>query len=179
MDQSPRILNDATFRDGLFGEDQEEVLGSWGPLLSELEAQRGTPYARLPWRLRWKLASKLAQFFSYAFERRALHAATALVRLEVLAKRVLHVENWPLYLDAMVAYRTCDYDFRPSLPRVKIPMHVFVGMKSRMYPPAGQIAMQELVPHARVVRFERSGHAMIADEPLGFVRAMREFLREG
>jgi pimeloyl-ACP methyl ester carboxylesterase len=179
MDQSPRILNDTFYGDGLFGGHQARILGSWGPLLRELEALgRETPYAELPRRLRRELARKLAEFFSYAFERRALHAATVLVRLEALAKRVLHVENWPLYADAIGAYLTRDYDFRPSLAHVKIPMHVFVGMKSRMYPPAGQVAMQDFVPHARVVRFERSGHAIIADEPVRFVRAMREFLRE-
>jgi non-heme chloroperoxidase len=179
MDQAPRIRNDATFRAGLFGDAQERVLASWGPLLRQLEdTGRQTPYTELPRSLRRALMGKLAEFFSYAFHRRAFHAATALVRFEMFAKRFLHAENWPLYADAMTSYLTRDYDFRPALAAVKVPMHVFVGMRSRMYPPEGQLSIRDYVPHARLVQFERAGHALIADEPMRFVQAMREFLRD-
>jgi non-heme chloroperoxidase len=179
MDQSPRILNDEGYGDGLFGDAQRRILDSWGPLLRDLEAKgRDTPYKGLPLPLRRALMATLAEFFSYAFHRRALHAATFLVRFETVAKHFLHAENWPLYADAMRSYRTCDYDFRPSLARVKVPMHVFVGMKSRMYPPAGQLAMRDFAPHARIVRFERAGHALPADDPRRFVRALAAFLRD-
>ncbi len=179
MDQSPCVLNDATYKAGLFGPAQESILGSWAPLLRELEASgRETPYTALPRRLRRGLMATLAEFFSYAFHRPLLHAATALVLYEMCAKRFLHAENWPLYADAMTSYLTRDYDFRPALARVNVPMHVFVGMQSRMYPPEGQLAMGDLVPHARLVRFERAGHAIIADDPVRFVGAMRGFLRE-
>ncbi len=179
MDQAPRVLNDETYRAGLFGGAQERVLSSWGPLLHKLEASgRETPYKELPRALRRALMSTLAEFFSYAFHRPALHAITALVRFETFAKRFLHAENWPLYADAMMSYQSRDYDFRPSLAEVNVPMHVFVGMKSRMYPPEGQLAMRGLVPHARFVEFERAGHALIADEPRRFLQAMRDFLRD-
>jgi pimeloyl-ACP methyl ester carboxylesterase len=179
VDQAPRVLNDATYREGVFGEDQRAILGAWDALGAELEAcGRDTPYARLPKRLRSAVAGKLAEFFSYAFHGRVWRASSALVKQELLAKRILDPENWPLYLDAMRAYQTRDYDFRPSLHRVSVPMHVFVGMESRMYPPAGQIAMQEQVPHARIVRFAGVGHAVPAEAPVKFTRALGEFLRE-
>jgi pimeloyl-ACP methyl ester carboxylesterase len=179
MDQSPRILNDATWRHGLFGDSQEEVLASWRPILDELEAVgRDKPYDDLPHSLRRAFAGKLAEFFSYAFHNRAFRRATVLVRLEVLARRILHTKNWPLYADAMTSYLTRDYDFRRSLARVNVPMHVFVGMKSRMYPAQGQLAVREHVPHARVVRFERAGHAILVDDPPRFLRAMGAFLRD-
>jgi len=78
----------------------------------------------------------------------------------------------------MAAYRTRDYDFRPSLASAKVPIHVFVGMKSRMYPCAGQIAIRDYVPQARIVRFANAGHALLADDPVQFVGAMRAFLRD-
>lgn len=179
MDQSPRILNDASFRHGLFGDAQDRVLSSWRPLLEELEAVgRHTPYRKLPRRLRKTLAHKLAEFFSYAFHNRAIRSATVLVRIEAFARRILYTDNWPLYVDAMTSYLTRDYDFRPALAHVNVPMHVFVGMQSRMYPAPGQIAMRDHVPHAKVVRFERAGHAIMADDPRRFFGAMRDFLRD-
>jgi non-heme chloroperoxidase len=178
IDQAPRILNDATYRDGLFGDDQETILGAWGALTHEIAAYgRDAPYARLPEEIRRALSCKLAQFFAYAFHGRILRAASALLRYEAFASRVLDLHNWPLYIDAIRAYRTLDYDFRPSLPRVSIPMHILVGVESRMYPPPGQLAMQKEVPHARVVRFESTGHAVMAEAPLRFLRALGEFLR--
>jgi non-heme chloroperoxidase len=179
IDQAPRILNDATYRSGLFGEDQAGILGAWDVLIRDLEAcGRDTPYAQVPKRLRRALAARLAQFFSYAFHGRLLRASSLLLRVERLAKRFVEVENWPLYVDAIRAYQTRNYDFRPSLRRVTVPMHIFVGMESRMYPPEGQLAMQEYVPHAQIVRFARAGHAVPAEAPRRFTRALGAFLRE-
>lgn len=179
VDQSPRVLNDATYRDGVFGEKQREVLSDWDKLGAELEAcGRDLPFQRLPSRLRRAFAAKLAQFMSYAFHGRVWRAGSALLRRESLAKRVLDPANWTLYLDAMRAYQTRDYDFRPSLRRIRGPMHVFVGMESRMYPPAGQLAIQAEVPHARIVRFARAGHAIPAEAPVRFTRALGAFLRD-
>ena len=179
VDQSPRVLNDASYRDGVFGEHQRPILAAWETLGSELEAcGRDTPYERLPKRLRRALAAKLAQFFSYAFHGRIWRASSVLLRRELLARQVLDPASWTLYLDAMRAYQTRDYDFRPSLGGIKVPMHIFVGMESRMYPPAGQVAMQEHIPHARIVRFARTGHAVPAEAPVRFTRALDAFLRD-
>ena len=177
VDQAPRVLNDAAYRHGVFGEDQREILDSWGTLLNEFEARgRDTPPEALPQRLRRALASSSRSSSPTPFTvacgaRRAPSSGTSSV-----AKRVLDPESWPLYLDAMRAYRTRDYDFRPSLSRIAVPMHVFVGMESRMYPPAGQIAIRDYVPHARLVRFSRAGHAVPAEAPIRFTRALGDFL---
>jgi non-heme chloroperoxidase len=179
MDQAPRVLNDGSYGHGVFGPDQRPILDAWARLGDELEAcGRGTPYASIPSRLRVAVRMKLAEFFSYAFHGRLWRASSLLVRSERVAARVLEPENWPLYLDAIRAYSTCDYDFRPSLHRIDVPMHVFVGMESRMYPPEGQIAIQSDVPHAKIVRFARVGHAVPAEAPWRFTRRLGAFLRE-
>jgi pimeloyl-ACP methyl ester carboxylesterase len=179
IDQAPRVLNDADYRNGVFGDDQGPILGAWGDLADELEAcGRDTPYDRLPKPLRRAVGRRMGEFFSYAFYGRHWRAASAIVSREPVLKRVLEPENWTLYLDAMRAYQTRDYDFRPSLAGVRVPMHVFVGMESRMYPPAGQLAIATHVPHAKVVRFDRAGHAVPAEAPLRFTRALRDFLRD-
>jgi non-heme chloroperoxidase len=52
-----------------------------------------------------------------------------------------------------------------------------VGIRSEMYPPEGQIRIREYAPHAEIVRFERSGHVPMLDEPLLFQRTFARFLR--
>jgi pimeloyl-ACP methyl ester carboxylesterase len=179
VDQAPRVLNDASYEYGVFGPDQGPILGAWSALGDELEAcGRDTPYEKLPKRLRRAVARKLGQFFSYAFHGRLWRASSVLVGREAVTKRVLDPGNWPLYLDAMRAYQTRDYDFRPSLRAIQVPMHLFVGMESRMYPPTGQLEMADLVPHARVVRFAQTGHAVPAEAPVRFTRALDAFLRD-
>jgi pimeloyl-ACP methyl ester carboxylesterase len=179
IDQSPRVLNDEIYRHGVFGEEQGDILGAWSKLGDQLDAcGRDTPYDQLPKALRRAVARKLGEFFAYAFYGRHWRAASLLVGRETVTKRVLDTGNWPLYLDAMRAYQTRDYDFRPSLEKVRVPMHVFVGMESRMYPPAGQLAMASHVPHARIVRFDRAGHAVPAEAPVRFTRALGDFLRD-
>jgi non-heme chloroperoxidase len=179
IDQSPRVLNDATYRDGVFGDEQRAILLAWEKLGSELEAcGRDTPYEKLPSLLRRALAGKLAQFFSYAFHGRVLRASSVLLRREIFARQVIDPASWTLYLDAMRSYQTRDYDFRPSLRTIAVPMHVMVGMESRMYPPAGQIAIKEEVPHARIVCFSGAGHAVPAEAPFRFTRALAAFLRD-
>jgi pimeloyl-ACP methyl ester carboxylesterase len=179
IDQSPRVLNDATYRDGVFGDHQRPILQAWEALGRELEAcGRDTPYEKLPTPLRRALAAKLAQFFSYAFHGRIWRASSVLLHRQIFARQVIDPRSWTLYLDAMRSYQTRDYDFRPSLRKISVPMHVLVGMESRMYPPAGQIAIKEEVPHARIVRFADTGHAVPAEAPFRFTRALAAFLRD-
>ena len=177
IDQSPRILNDATYRHGLFGDDQSQVMSDWVEVAERLEQSgRGTPYRALPMDLRHAFTRVLARFFSYAFHLPVARAASGLVRFEKLAKRFVDPENWPLYLDAIRAYGSQDYDFRPSLGDVKIPMQIFIGTESRMYPPAGQIEIRDHVPHAEIVHFARTGHAVPIEAPVRFVRALGRWL---
>jgi pimeloyl-ACP methyl ester carboxylesterase len=179
VDQSPRIKNDATYRWGLFGDEQAEILGAWSALGDELAACGvHTPYNELPVGLRRAVLGKLAEFYSYAFHGRAFRASSVFARSERVARRFLEPESWPLYLDAMRSYDRCDYDFRPDLAKVKIPVHVHVGMESRMYPAEGQLAIRDLVPHARFVRFAGAGHAVPAEAPVRFMRALADFLRD-
>ncbi len=177
IDQAPRVLNDHSYKDGLFGDDQSDILASWSGIGDRLEAcGRETPFRRLPPDLRRAFTGVLARFFSYAFHRRLARAFSGAVRYERFARGFVEPDNWPLYLDAMRAYRTEDYDFRPSLGRIAIPMQIFVGTESRMYPPAGQIAMREHVPHAKVISFARAGHAVPIEAPIRFSRALGDFL---
>jgi len=65
---------------------------------------------------------------------------------------------------------------RDSLRACPVPVTVMVGMRSPLYPAPGQMAMAALAPQGKVVRFEKSGHVPLTDEPLRFTRELGRFL---
>ncbi len=179
IDQSPQVRNDASWRHGLFGEDQARIFDRFRRLLSSVdEAGAHLDYWRLPTALRAELREIAALFFCYAFEGRRQQAfVRRVMRLERLSTRaIMPVRRWSTYLEIMRSYMDQDHDARPALEAIRIPVTLMVGMRSRMYPPAGQLSMGDAIRHARVVRFERSGHVPMLDEPLRFQRAFAEFL---
>jgi pimeloyl-ACP methyl ester carboxylesterase len=178
IDQSPRILNDAEWTHGLFGAGQDSEFEQLNELLTDIsQYPRGTAYLELPVALRRRLIKAMARFYGYAFHKPLHHVAVnALARLEPLASRLLPMQNWWVYMDVLRAYLQQDYDMRDSVANIHVPMTVMVGMHSRMYPPDGQLFMHEQAPNSRLVRFERSGHAPIVDEPVKFFRGLSAFL---
>tara|TARA_B100001094_G_C17938315_1_gene674238 strand:- start:552 stop:782 length:231 start_codon:yes stop_codon:yes gene_type:complete len=65
---------------------------------------------------------------------------------------------------------------RTTIPDIEVPVTVFVGSKSRVYPPEGQLYFKKLLPHAEVVPFDNSGHALTVDQPLKFAKELKRFL---
>ena len=176
MDQSPCVLNGPGWRHGLLGEEQESRLAAWGELLEQLEARRHLPYAKLPRSLRKRMWRGLAQFCTYAFHHRGLLALSSLARHERLIRRIAPTANWPVYIDCLRSYMVDDYDWRPSLPRLKVPMTALIGVESRMYPAAGQLRIAEYVPHARLVPVPDCGHVIPFEAPRLFLRELNRFL---
>jgi pimeloyl-ACP methyl ester carboxylesterase len=180
IDQSPRIRNDATWRHGLFGQDQERMFDRLRGLLSLAErAGLATEYWSLPPDVRREMRRAVADFFCYATNSRIRQAGVR--RLiqhgeRIVTRTMMPVRLWRSYLTIMRAYMEGADDVRASLGHIRAPVTLMVGMRSRMYPAEGQLAMRRDLPHARVVRFERSGHVPMVDEPLKFQRAFAEFL---
>jgi pimeloyl-ACP methyl ester carboxylesterase len=180
IDQSPRLRNDAAWRHGLFGEDQERMFETFRGLLSLAErAGLDTDYWKLPPDFRLEMRRATAEFFCYATNsplrqagvRRLIRSAERLV-----TRTIMPVRRWPSYLTIMRAYMEGADDVRAALDQIRIPVTLAVGMRSRMYPAEGQLAMARAIRHARVVPFERSGHVPMVDEPLKFQRALAGFL---
>lgn len=176
MDQSPCVRNGADWRHGLLGELQDARLGHWQRLMAELRPYRKLPYEQLPPALRRQLWASLSEFFDAAFHHRGWKAVGRLARYELLIRRVAPTTNWPIYLDSVRSYLEDDYDWRPTLPALRTPMTVLIGNDSIMYPAEGQRAIAQLVPHARMVSFERCGHAIPFEAPRQFGRELRRFL---
>jgi non-heme chloroperoxidase len=77
------------------------------------------------------------------------------------------------------AYGGAGHDYRPSLKECATPITQLVGMRSALYAPEGQMKMADYAQHVEVIRFERSGHALVLSEPRKFVRVLGRFLAKG
>lgn len=177
IDQGPCVRNGPDWRHGLLGSEQQHRLAAWKALMNELGEHRGRAYRHLPKPLRRRLWQALSEFIGYAFHGGPWQTIGWLTRFEFLIRRIAPLANWTIYMDCLRSYlESEDYDWRPSLPKIGVPMTVAVGMRSRMYPAAGQLKIVDYVPHARIERFHGTGHAIPFEAPLQFTRLLRRFL---
>jgi proline iminopeptidase len=68
------------------------------------------------------------------------------------------------------------YDIRDRLPSITAPALVTVGRDDWITPVPASEEIARLIPGARLVVFERSGHSPQLEEPEKFQRTVREFL---
>ncbi|MCI2416957.1 alpha/beta hydrolase [Saccharopolyspora sp. K220] len=71
-----------------------------------------------------------------------------------------------------------QYDLKPVLPSVTCPTLITVGRTDWITPVACSEAIAGLVPGARLVVFEKSGHSPQIEEAETWTRTVREFLAE-
>jgi len=70
-------------------------------------------------------------------------------------------------------------DFRPELRKLTMPILVLAGRYDRISMPKDVAAYRKLVPAARVVIMERSGHFPYIEEPDDTLSVLTEFLKAG
>ncbi|HEY3685257.1 MAG TPA: alpha/beta hydrolase [Streptosporangiaceae bacterium] len=78
--------------------------------------------------------------------------------------------NWCFQHNAPV------YDVKPRLPSVTCPTLVMAGRTDWVTPVSCSETIASLLPNAKLVVFERSGHSPQSDEPELFQKTMRDFL---
>jgi pimeloyl-ACP methyl ester carboxylesterase len=82
----------------------------------------------------------------------------------------------PGFLDALAAILA--YDFRDRLPELSVPTLIVWGSDDRIVPVAGAYEYERLVPGARRVIFEDTGHVPMLERPARFNALLDEFLSE-
>lgn len=183
VDQSPKTRNADEWSFGVFGERQPEVFDAFRRVAALADAHpRDVPYRALPPAVRREMRETIGTFFAFAFSRK--HHQIGVRWFTRHAERLLTsafvpVSSWRSYLEVMRAYLEEEDDLRPGLRALvepRVPVTVVVGMRSEMYPPEGQLRIRESAPHAEIVRFERSGHVPMFDEPVLFQRTLARFL---
>jgi pimeloyl-ACP methyl ester carboxylesterase len=82
----------------------------------------------------------------------------------------------PGFLDALNAIM--DYDFRDRLPDISVPTLIVWGRNDRVVPVSGAYGYEKLIPNARRVIFEDTGHVPMLERPARFNELLEEFLSE-
>ncbi len=180
IDQSPLVLNNHQWKWGIFGEDSETRMARLSEVLCVIKAfDPATPYDSLPLWLRKAMWRELGRFISSAVKRPHQKAlAQNICRKEPWIKRLMPTENWPVYVHCLSAYLEQDYDMRPYLGQINIPVTLMIGRQSEMYPWQGQAYMHQHIPTSKVIMFEKSGHIPLLDEPLRFTYELGRFLKQ-
>jgi pimeloyl-ACP methyl ester carboxylesterase len=91
-----------------------------------------------------------------------------------LAYEVASGAGKPGFLDALNAIMA--YDFRDRLPEVSVPTLIVWGRNDRIVPVAGAFEYEQLIPNARRVIFEETGHVPMLERPARFNQLVEEFL---
>lgn len=181
IDQSPCVGNRPDWPHGLFGLRQDELFGQLHRLADLLDEHAHLGHlGELPPSARREAAATLAEVAAAMsgrpllkpFVRHLLASPGQLSRRLPLTR----LDDCRAYLRA---YTVGSHDYRQALRHCPVPVTVMVGMKSPLYAPTGQMAIADYAPNARIVRFHRSGHVPLVDEPFKFVRELGRFLQAG
>lgn len=178
IDQAPTVMNGDDWKYGLFGDAQKGRLAEFSKVLHQAEQLNSmTPYKQLPLEFRNTLREAFAEFAASSFANPRIKTfVRRAIRIESVGKRALPTDNWYSYLQIIRAYLEQDYDMRPHLSTIEVPVTLMVGMRSELYPPAGQLHIRDLIPHAKVMHFPRSGHAIPMEQPFAFSSGLKRFL---
>jgi len=179
IDQSPLVLNDEEWKWGIFGHEGKVRMERLSEVLSVVkEFPTTTPYGHLPSWIRKAMWQELGKFIGSA----VVHPhhkkiVQKICKNERLVKTFMPTENWSAYVNCLEAYLQQNYDMRPYLEHINIPVTLMMGRKSEMYPWQGQAYMHQQIPNAKMVIFEKSGHLPLFDEPLRFTYELGRFLK--
>ncbi|WP_250656975.1 alpha/beta fold hydrolase [Alkalimarinus coralli] len=179
IDQSPLVINSEHWQWGIFGQQSEARLNRFKDILSVIkEFSPNTPYEALPLYLRKAMWNELGKFIGAAVPQLALKkAARKICRKERFMRSVMPTDNWFAYIRCLESYLSQDYDMRPYLADIAIPVTLMMGRKSEMYPWQGQAYMHQKIPRSEIVIFEKSGHIPLLNEPLRFTVELGRFLK--
>lgn len=166
---------------GIFGEHQAEIFARFEELLAMIaEAGEDTPYWELPLPVRSALRETVIYIFRYAFNRpwnRLGVSVGGQMAERLLTQMLMPIERWSVYATVLRAFMAGRNTWH-ALEGIDVPTTLMMGRHSRYFTLEAQQAMQELIPQARLVIFENSGHVPILDEPLRFQQEFTRFLLE-
>jgi non-heme chloroperoxidase len=179
IDQSPKAMHSEDWSSGLLSHRQEYLMARMKLLMEEGETYIGLKVYELPENFRDEYLDALGDFFECAFHRKTerLLAKNLIKFNNPLVLKITSAHKFSSYYACIWAYINYDYDFRESLKKFDIPVSVFIGKNSVMYPADGQQYIADNVPNLDMcVEFDEA-HALMYTSPLNFYRHFKQFLR--
>ena len=176
IDQAPKAINSENWNGGLVGEKQAFLI----PRLERLvnEALKHDYYEKdfneLPAHFRAEYQKCLCEFFTSAVHRPHEKLLLSLpIYLGVkIALNTVSAHKLSSYADCLLSYIEFDYDFRDVFHKLNIPVTLFIGKHSEMYPADGQRAIAAITKNCRVVEFDES-HALMYTAPFKFLKELK------
>jgi pimeloyl-ACP methyl ester carboxylesterase len=122
----------------------------------------------------WELVARLPRLRHEALRAAGIRNPGAISA--PLAYELLSGAGKPGFIDALQALY--DYRIRDRLPEIACPTLVLWGTQDPQVPLRHAFEYERLIPDARVVAFDRTGHAPMLEQPERFNSALLEFLGE-
>ena len=181
VDQSPKNMNNESWSWGIGGPSLFQMFEDIGEKINTLDPYINKPLSAIDAHKQIEFLGAITDFFETAFHRKVeKFIVRNMFRTPIigkLAKKLTQVHNWETYCACVISYRANDYDFRELMQNIDIPVTLFVGKYSELYPPEGQWHMAAHKATTKVVDFNE-GHALMWTAPLKFNRAFKKFLHE-
>ena len=180
IDQSPAIHNQLDWQGGLFGKQQQERFEVFHEVVDlTLPYAKLDSFTHLPFALKRRVTDVERSFSLLSVNRPRSKAIVQILTHQQDHKLVFYDHStWQHKMRCLQAYLALPYDFRPALEDVTIPVVNLIGGRSKLYDPLWQQKITRMLPNAREVILPRSGHAVPVDEPIGFYKVLKAFLRE-
>ena len=167
---------------GIFGEHQEELFQRFSDLLALAQAAgKETAYWQLPEDVRVRFRDTVAFIYGIAMYRGLAKWVVDLASRyaePLLTRHMMPVEKWQTYLNVMQAFMT-GRDTRDALSTIQVPTTLMMGRQSRYFSLEAQHELVDHIPHAKVVIFDKAGHAPMVDQPIKFQKEFGRFLKTG
>lgn len=178
IDQTPAIHNQDDWQGGLFGARQKEVFGMFEELLDA-----GVDYAHvesfidLPHSLK-RHTTDVERMFSLMSVGRSRSEVFVKVKTRKPDKKLAAYTHdiWRQKMRCLQAYLELPYDFRDTAKNMDIPVVNMIGGRSKLYDLDWQTKTTQMIPNATEIIFPKAGHAIPLDEPIGFYRALKNFV---
>ena len=155
LDQSPRLVTDADWRFGIYGDWPRARDATF---VADLERDFVATVVRL-----------VSLGLNGAARRRYEQRDPAIDRLE---RYLAGLDPDPL----IAVWRTLSAgDWRPVLPRIRVPTLLIHGDESHYYPPGTGETVRAMIPGATLLTYAGADHAPHVAQPVRFVRDLRAF----
>lgn len=167
---------------GIFGTEQAELFARFEELLVlAQEAGDDVGYWQLPAEIRMYFRDTVSLIYRIAmyrgFTQRVIQLAARYAE-PLLTQHMMPVEKWQTYLNVMQAFMK-GRDTRQTLAGIQVPTTLMMGRQSRYFSLESQHELATHIPHAKVVIFDKAGHAPMVDQPFKFQKEFGRFLRSG
>ncbi len=135
------------------------------------------PFKQLPARFQHLFQSVYRAIAVYCLPRLYQKwAAHIFNRIQFAFNAIVMPDSWHTVTVVLDEYINQDDDLRDHVKEITIPITIMAGIKSELFPNAGVFYLDEHIRQSRLVRFERSGHALFLTEPVKFQRELKKFL---